>query len=153
MRDPLIRTASLGNKGVLLVAAIVVAVDLYAAASHSATFARIGYANLSRPHRLARDADLDPLAFYAPTGALVAAQQTIPRQATYAIVVGSNPPGANPEIIRDIFKLWLVPRRYTDRLSEAQWVIAYHESSESLGVRYTKEIGLGLDVNAVEVTR
>jgi hypothetical protein len=142
---------SLRIRGLLVLAAIVVGVDLYAAVGPSVTYARVGYQNLSRPHRLARNADLDPLSYYAPTGALVAARQSIPRLATYAIVVGSDPPGAVPEIIQDVYKLWLVPRRYTDRLSEAQWVIAYHHSSETLGVRYTKEIGLGPGVNLVQV--
>lgn len=144
----------LGTRRALVVfAALVVGIELYATASNSAwTLGRIGYQHLSRPSRLTRDADLDPLAFYAPTGALLAAQQTIPRGATYTIVVGNDPPGANPDYVRILFKLWLVPRLYTERLSEAHWVIAYHHSSETLGVKYTKEIGLGPDVNVVEVT-
>jgi hypothetical protein len=138
---------------VLAVAAVVVVVDLAAAASRVPSLARIGYDNAKEPYRLVRDADLDPFASFAPTEAVAVARQTIPRDATYAIVVGDDPPRVAPTLVRDIFRLWLLPRRYTTRLDEAQWVIAYHHASETIGVPYSKEIGFGPGVNALQVRR
>jgi hypothetical protein len=141
----------LGRRGLLIIAAIVVAIEVVAAAGQTAIFVRAGYEGSTKPYRLVRDADLDPLASFAPNAALVAALQTIPRDATYSIVVGKDPPVADPRLIRLIYHFWLLPRRYTTRPSAAQWVIAYHRPSESLGVRYTQEVGLGPFVNAVKV--
>jgi hypothetical protein len=135
----------------LVLAAIIVAVELAAVASQIAPLVRIGYEQADRPDRLVRDADLDPLSFYAPTGAFVAAQRLIPRDATYAMVVGEKPGEANPKIVLDLFRMWLLPRRYTERVAEAEYVIAYYRPSESLGVDYVEEIGLGPGVNVVRV--
>jgi hypothetical protein len=140
-----------GRRGLLIIAAIVVAIEVVAAAGQTAIFVRIGYGNSTKPYRLVRDADLDPLASFAPTAALVAAQQAIPPDATYSIVVGKNPPVADPRLIRLIYQFWLLPRRYVARPSAAQWVIAYHRPSESLGLHYTREVGLAPFVNAVKV--
>jgi len=150
MRDVVARWAS--KPGLVVVAVIVVAVDLAVAAWHTPLLARIGHQNLTGPRYLVRDADLDPFSIFAPTQAFVLAQQTIPRDATYTVVVGDDPPVASPGVVQSVFRFWLMPRRYTARLSAAQWVIAYHHPSETLGVRYSKEIGLGPDANAVLVT-
>jgi hypothetical protein len=138
---------------VAAVAAVLAAVQLAAAAAAIGDYARVGKRSLDRPNALVRDADLDPLAFYVPTQALVRARETIPAGATYAIVVGSDPPVAAPGDVVTAFRFWLQPRRFTSRLSEAEWVIAYHHSSETLGVEFSRELGLSPDVNAVEVRR
>jgi hypothetical protein len=142
-----------GRRGLLIIAAIVVAIEVVAAAGQTAIFARVGYESSTKPFRLVRDADLDPLASFAPNAGLVAALETIPPDATYSIVVGKTPPVADPQLIRLIYQFWLLPRRYTSRPGAARWVIAYHRPSESLGVRYTREVGLAPFVNAVEVGR
>ncbi len=136
-----------------LFAAILVTAELWVAVSHTRLFAQVGYKNLTGSRHLVRDADLDPFSFFAPTQALVTAQDVIPRDATYAIVVGNEAPGPALEIAQDIFRFWLVPRRYAANLDQAQWVITYNAASESLGVPYTKEIGLGPGVNAVKLAR
>jgi hypothetical protein len=138
---------------VLVVAAVIVTAELWAAVTNVRPYARIGYRNLATPNPLVRDADLDPLASFTSTGALVRATQAIPRDATYAIVFGNDPPVANPAEARVAFRFWLQPRRYVRRAADADWVIAYHRSSETLGVRYSREVGLTPGVNVVEVTR
>jgi hypothetical protein len=134
-----------------LVAAVVVAFELVTAVSHTLTFARVGYQNAKGPRHLVRDADLDPLSYFAPTEALVAATRIIPRNASYTIVVGNEEPSPPTTIVDDIFKLWLVPRRYVPKLADADWAITYNQSSEGLGVDYSKELGLGPGVNAVKL--
>lgn len=130
-----------------LVAAGVVAFELWTAVSHTLTFARVGYQNARGPRHLVRDADLDPLSYFGPTQALVAATRIIPRNATYTIVVGHQEPGPPKGIVDDVFRFWLVPRHYVSSLAKAGWVITYNESSEKLGVPYSKEFGLGPSVN------
>jgi hypothetical protein len=137
---------------VLLVAAAAVVVEIVVAVGPTDTVARIGYRSFRTPTPLVRDADLDPLALYVPkTNALVKARETIPADATYAVVTGSST--TNASVLKLVFRLWLMPRRYVRTVAAAQWVVAYERSSESLGVPYTREIGLAPDVNAVKVRR
>lgn len=138
---------------VTAVAVAVVAIELFTAATHISLFARVGYKNLRAPSHLVRDADLDPFAYFAPTQALVAAQRLIPANATYTIVVGHEAPGPPAGVANEIFRFWLVPRQYTRSVRDADWAITYNESSESLGVPYTRELGLGPGVNLVKLGR
>ncbi len=135
----------------MVVAVLVVSVSLFSAVTHIRFFAGVGYKNLRGPPHLVRDADLDPFAFFAPTQSLVAAQRIIPKNASYTIVIGHEAPGPPAGIADDIFRFWLVPRRYTTNVREADWAITYNASSESLGVPFTKELGLGPGVNAVKL--
>jgi hypothetical protein len=142
-----------GVSAVTAVALVVVAVELFTAATHIRLFAQVGYKNLRAPSHLVRDADLDPFAYFAPTQALVAAQRIIPENASYTIVVGHEAPGPSAIITNDIFRFWLVPRHYTRSIRRADWAITYNESSESLGVPYVQELGLGPGVNVVKLRR
>jgi hypothetical protein len=138
---------------VLVVAAVLAGAELVAAAAVVADYARQGKRSFDSPNALVRDADLDPLALYVPTEALVRAREHIPRDATYAVVIGNDPPVADPAGVRSAFRFWLPPRRYTDRIDDADWVIAYHHSSETLGVEYSRELGLSPSANVVQVRR
>jgi hypothetical protein len=137
----------------VLLVAVVVAAELVVAVSNLRLLTQVGYKNLTGPRHLVRSADLDPFAYFAPTQALVAAQDVIPRDATYSIIVGNEAPGPPVEIVRDIFRFWLIPRRYTTDLHRAQWVVTYNAASEAIGMPYTAEIGLGPGVNAVKLVR
>jgi hypothetical protein len=138
---------------VVALAAAVVAAELFGAAAKLPGVVRIGWENGRQPYRLVRDADLDPFASFAPTASVAAAREAIPRDATFAIVVGEDEPRIAPELVRQIFQLWLLPRSFTERPREADWVIVYHHASETAGVPYTREVGLGPGVNALEVRR
>jgi hypothetical protein len=137
---------------VLIVVSSVAVFDLLVSTFHAWPLAKIGYQDVSVPPRLVRDADIDSFASFGPTGALVTAGRTIPRNATYSIVVGRNPPTTeDPRLVKTILRLWLLPRIYIAKPADAQWVIAYHHSSETLGIRYTDETGLATGVNVVRV--
>jgi hypothetical protein len=99
--------------------------------------------------------ELGPSFAWATSEEMVNAANTLPKNATYTIVFGNAPPLMPIERtgILPLFRYWLLPRRYTPRLRDAQWVITYHHSSETVGVPYKKEIGLGLDANTFKVTR
>ncbi len=140
------------RSGLLLVAAAAAVVEIWAAVGPTDDVARIGYRAFRTPTPLVRDADIDPLALYVPkTSALVHARETIPPDASFAVVVGKA--NEQPGIVKLLFRLWLMPRRYVQTLAAAQWVIAYERPSESLGVQYIQEIGLAPDVNVVKVKR
>jgi hypothetical protein len=146
-----VRSHRVARPALLGVAAVVVVVQLWAATANLRQFARIGWDNARAPNPLVRDADLDPLAAFASTQALLRAGQTIPRDASYAIVVGK--PVTDPGELKAAFRFWLEPRPYVADPAKADWVIAYRISSESTGVQYSREVGLAPDVNAVEVKR
>ncbi len=147
-------TAALTDRRVLLaVAAVAVVVELSAAAGNVSAVVRAGREGFDARSAILRDADLDPLASFASTGALALAREAIPDDATYTVAVGENTPVRDPGAVRLVFRLWLQPRRYTPRLSEAQWIVTYHQSSEGLKVPFTREIGLGPDANLLEVAR
>jgi hypothetical protein len=140
---------------VLLVALL--AVTAATLVARAVDIARAGFGS----SHVLRDADLDPLAYFASTQALAGARRIIPPGSTYAIVVGSTPRTRRqlggpklavvPASIRLAFQLWLLPSTYTPRVRAAEWVIAYDTSVGSLGVRHSRVVRLGPDAFAVEV--
>jgi hypothetical protein len=134
-----------------LIAGVLVGVALWGASTHAVAIVKTGYRSLVAPGYSVDAGDLDPLAFYASTQALVRARELIPRDATYTVVVGNDVPSFLRAGVPLAFRFWLMPRRYTTQRKRAEWVIAYHHPSETLGVSYVKEIGLAPEVNLVEV--
>jgi hypothetical protein len=135
-----------------VLAGLVVALELWAAVGHIGDIARTGYRAVAKPSYPVQEADLDPLAFYAYPEAVVRARDVIPPHATFAVVTG---PGLTwTQRLADVaFKLMLLPRIYTADRHRAQWVIAYRASSETLGVPYSREIGIAPDVNVIKAVR
>jgi hypothetical protein len=88
-----------------------------------------------------------------PNDLLANAARVIPLDATYAVVVGQTPPTPAPLDIGvpALVHFWLFPRRWRDDVHGVDWVVAFHQSSEALGVRVRREIGLSEAANAVEV--
>lgn len=135
-------------------AAVVVVLALFAAAARAPGVVRAGYDSVRAPGQSATQRELAPFGSEI-AGLIVAAAKAIPGAATYTIVFGDAPPvsidaegGA-----ASTFQYWLLPRRYTPDLASAEWVIAYHHASETVGVRYREEIPLGPYVNAFKVIR
>ncbi len=137
------------RRALSLVAVVIVACELWASATRIGHLAAKGARAIDGPDHTVQASDLDPLAFYATPEALVRARSVIPRDATFSVVV----PGGNENGAILAFKFALLPRVYTPDRHRAQWVIAYEVPSEGLGVRYSREVGLSPDVNAVEVER
>jgi hypothetical protein len=148
-----VRLAPLSRRRALVIlASLVVGLELWAATAHIGHIARTGYRALVGPSRPVQEADLDPLAFYALTGALIRARSIIPPGATYAVVV-SPKLTSTQRAAALAFKLVLLPRIFTTDRHRADWVIAYDTPSEGLGIPYSKEIGLAPDVNIVKAAR
>ncbi len=137
---------------VIAAAAVAIVAQLAVSLGHLPSLAMAGGRAYDTKTPSLRDGDLDPLALYGGTQALVLARAAIPPGATFAVSIGTDPPVAEPAVLRRIFDLWLAPRRDVGDPAKADWVIAYHRSSESVGVAYTTETGLGPDGNAILVT-
>jgi hypothetical protein len=135
-------------------AVVIAALALIAAGSQSPAIARAGWANLTRHAESTTNRQLAAVVFsQAPNSTFLTAARIIPRNAVYAVVVGQDPP--NPSdfkfAIPTLFQYWLLPRHYTRDIHKAQWVISWHHSSETLGIRYSEELGIGDDSNIVKV--
>jgi len=90
-----------------------------------------------------------------PNDMLERARDVIPEHARYAIVLGPTIPlDANQTVgIPQFLRYWLLPRTFEDEADDADWVIAYGQSAETLGVPVRREVPLAELVNAVEVDR
>jgi hypothetical protein len=136
------------------VAFAVVALGFVGAQAPSVVRSLVDSARTSEPSVAKRE--LTPAdAIGVPNDLLVNAQRVIPLDATYAVVVGQTPPTPAPLDIGvpALVHFWLFPRRWFGEIAGADWVIAFHRSSESLGVPVEREIGLSEAANAVEVGR
>jgi hypothetical protein len=141
----------IARTGLLVLAAAIVVFELATAAWRTTTVSTILAKNVRKPPLLVRDADVDPFAYYAPTFSMVAAQHAIPKNALYTIVTGRERHALPPGLFVDIYRMWLMPRRYTTDLQQADWALTYWKASEIVGRPYTTEIGLGPGVNAVKL--
>ena len=98
--------------------------------------------------------ELYPPDIGVPAAVVEVAEREIPEGAVYAIAVGDQIPVLAGGIgVVQALAYFLLPRRWTGELWRAEWVIAWGESSETLGVPIEREIGLAPNVNLVEVRR
>lgn len=89
-----------------------------------------------------------------PAAVVEVAEREIPEDAVYAIAVGDQLPVLAGGVgIVQALAYFLLPRRWSGELWRAEWVIAWGESSETLGVPIEREIGMAPNVNLVEVRR
>jgi hypothetical protein len=146
---------NLGRAGPL-VALLVVAVALAAAAvelpgalGDAADALRDG-----RPDRAERE--LAPAqGLDIPDEMLLRVRQVIPEDASFAVVLGNSIELSDAQLtgIPQFLRYWLVPRRFEDERDDADWVIAYGQSSETLGIPVAEEVPLAEAINAVRVQR
>jgi hypothetical protein len=136
-------------------AAVIVALALIGVATRAKETAQSGWGSIRSPAPSLTDREFGGVLGDRMNFALTKASRIIPRDATFAIRTGQDPPvdSAIVQAIPPLFEYWLLPRRYTPDVHAAQWVITFHHSSEAMGVPIRKEIGLGPDANLVEVGR
>jgi hypothetical protein len=151
----------LQTHGLRLAAALVAAAALGGALYRLPALERAAHKSVNAPSYSLESADLEPLRFFVSIGALVMARNTIPPGSTWTIVVGHDPPLAvDPAweadtalAVPEIVRMWLLPLRYTPEIRNADWVIAYHHSADTLGVEHSKEIYLSYGATLVKVRR
>ena len=136
-------------------AAVVAVLALVAAAGEAPGIVRAAYNSVTSHGPSWNSGELGPSPAWETSEEMTNATKVLPRNAVYTIVFGNLPPLMPIEQtgILPLFRYWLLPRRYTPNLRDAQWVITYHHPSETVGVPYKKEISLGPDANTFKVTR
>jgi hypothetical protein len=84
----------------------------------------------------------------------VAAQRLIPADARYFVMVGKRPVAANPVVhrsVRPFARYWLLPRRLTQDIEKADWILSYHADLRASGLRFERVIPLGGGMSLAEV--
>jgi hypothetical protein len=110
---------------------------------------------LAAPNYSVPESDTDALRYFVSLAAARIAVENIPPGAMYTVRVGSGPPlpGDDDLAIQPALQFLLLPRRYTPRLGQARWVIAYHRPVSSIRVASSRQISLGADGTLIEVAR
>lgn len=88
--------------------------------------------------------------------AVIAARSVIPPHDTYYVAAGPNAPERTSDAISYVSPwatLNLLPRRQTPRIDEAEWVIVYGATRQSLGVRVGPAHTLGPGVWVARILR
>jgi hypothetical protein len=146
---------NLGRAGPVAAAVVVAAalaaaaVELPGAIGDTADAARDG-----RPGRAERE--LAPAqGLDIPDEMLLRVRRVIPEDASFAVVLGDSIELTETQQtgIPQFLRYWLLPRRFEDERDDADWVIAYGQSSETLGVPVVEEVPLAEAINAVRVRR
>jgi hypothetical protein len=90
-----------------------------------------------------------------PDEMLLRVRRVIPEDASFAVVLGNSIDLTDTQLtgIPQLLRYWLLPRRFEDERDDADWVIAYGQSSETLGVPVAAEVPLAEAINAVRVRR
>jgi hypothetical protein len=86
----------------------------------------------------------------------LAASKAMPRHALYYVVTGPGVPRATASAlgwVRPFAAYWLLPRRRTDDLPQAEWVLAYGGDPASTGLRFRRTVVLGPRILLAEVKR
>jgi hypothetical protein len=111
-------------------------------------------ADRGRPARLERES-APGQALGIPSAALGRVRAVIPEGARWTLVLGDTIPLTDTARvgIAQFLRYWLAPRPFVDEPDDAEWVVAYGASSETLGVPVAREVPLGDRINAVEVGR
>jgi hypothetical protein len=89
------------------------------------------------------------------TGIFLRAVAEIPRDSVYYVDVGEAAPVSDRALdwVRPFATYWLLPRRRTDELGEAQWILSYGGDLEALGLRYARVVPVGPGLALAEVRR
>jgi hypothetical protein len=98
-----------------------------------------------QPARTARLAD--PRLF-------VAAQSLIPEDALYFVMIGKRPVVSDPVVrrsVRPFARYWLLPRRLTRDVAEADWILSYRADLRASGLRFERVVPLGDGMSLAEV--
>jgi hypothetical protein len=110
---------------------------------------RAGHRYMKQPDRSVAAADLDPVRYFAQIGVVLAARGAIPAGSTYTVALGRYVAPSTTIILREE----LLPLRYTPKLRDAQYVIAYDRDPKTIGVRYTRSVDLTWPARLLEVKR
>jgi hypothetical protein len=87
---------------------------------------------------------------------LLGAARIIPPDTLFAVVTGRPTTRLSPFALLAAPSLsyyWLFPRRHTNDLGQAAWVLSYNKNIDRLGLSYSRVLRLTPDVTVAEVRR
>jgi hypothetical protein len=89
------------------------------------------------------------------TGIFLRAAEEMPPGAIYYVDVPTSDPGHDPALdwVRPFATYWLLPRRRTDELGEAEWILSYRGDLGALGLPYGRVLQVGDGLALAEVRR
>jgi hypothetical protein len=89
------------------------------------------------------------------TSIFLRAAEEIPATAVYYVDVGNAAAVEERALdwVRPFATYWLLPRRRTDELGEAEWILSYGGDPRALGLRYRRVLGVGGGLSLAEVRR
>lgn len=87
------------------------------------------------------------------TSIFLVARDVIPARSTYYVAVGEAAGRSAFDWVRPFATYWLLPRRRTDELGEAAWILAYGADLKALGLPYARVITIGPGLALAEVQR
>jgi hypothetical protein len=84
---------------------------------------------------------------------LLGAARLIPPHAIYHVAPGPVVPNSSWLAYRPLSFYWLFPRRYTNDIGPARWILSFNGGFRQLGLRYSKIWHLAHDVVVAKVRR
>jgi hypothetical protein len=89
------------------------------------------------------------------TAIFLRAAAEIPPGAIYYVDVGDAAPVSDSALdwVRPFATYWLLPRRRTDELGEAEWILSYGGDLQALGLAYERVLAVGRGLALAEVRR
>jgi hypothetical protein len=89
------------------------------------------------------------------TAIFLRAVEEMPPGAIYYVDVPTSDPEHDPALdwVRPFATYWLLPRRRTDELGEAEWILSYGGDLTALGLRYSRVLRVGDRLALAEVRR
>jgi hypothetical protein len=90
------------------------------------------------------------LAYGVHADLAVRAAQVIPRNAVFYVATGS---GAGSVASPPFYAYWLLPRRHTSELGNADWIVNFGADASTLGVKVDVVLDLGGGAQVLRVRR
>ena len=84
----------------------------------------------------------------------VAAQRVIPEDASYFVMIGKRPVVDNTVVrrsVRPFARYWLLPRRLTRDIAEADWILSYRADLRASGLIFERVVSLGAGMSLAKV--
>jgi hypothetical protein len=134
------------------VAALLVAVALVAAVKQLPASLRSTQAQIETNAGLSQlDRELAPAHANDVHASLVLrAAELMPRNAVFYVATGA---GAGSAAAPPFYAYWLLPRRHTDDLASAQWILNFGADTSKLPVKFDVVADLGGDAQVLRVRR
>jgi hypothetical protein len=123
-----------GRRAELVVAGLIAASAVGLALGQVPSLIRSARASLAQPSMSLAYSDVSPLSNYITPAALEDLRAHVPDGALYTVRTLPNDGFVTPVVM-----MWLLPRRFTSDINDAQWVILYYLGASSVKIAYRRQ--------------